>query len=278
MSKRKSRDKKRTGIREGLSAPPDKPALWNIVRSGRFCLSAGFIISCIGIYAIILALPAQYIGLVNEHTARTLGLALNLISVPASVKGDIVSDSGFALQIIPECTPLFMVGLFLCFTIFSPATIRQKASGLAMGIPALYLGNTARLVMLFLIGRHNRTQFEVFHAFWGQIFTVFLVLLCFILWLKSLDKEESKQGIPVQAAIFLARFAVIAGCLFLVWMKVHHGYVWFVDRFMVLGFSLFDYQINLTLNNAVYYETFSIVTFTALVLAARSISWVIKNR
>jgi len=154
--------------------------------------------------------------------------------------------------------------------------MRQKGSGFLMGIPALHLGNTVRLVVIFVVSRYDRSLFEVVHAFWGQIYTIFLVLLSFIMWLKWIDKKKSQQGIPMKAAIFLARFAVISGCLFFVWMRVHHGYIWILDRFLIFGFSLFDYRINLAHNTAVYYETFSIVTFTSLVLATRSISWTVK--
>ena len=121
MPKRKSpkRNKKQIAIREGLLAPLDKPPLRRISRFKNFRFVAAFILSCIGIYALIFGLPDQYIGPINKHTAETLGLALNLIGVPVSVSGDTVTGKSFALQIIPECTPLFMLGLFLCFIVFS---------------------------------------------------------------------------------------------------------------------------------------------------------------
>ncbi len=280
MNKRKSpkRNKKQIAFREGLSAPPDKPPLRGTSRFKNFRFVAAFILSCIGIYALILSLPARYTGAINEHTAQTLGLALNLIGVPVSVAEDTVTGRAFALQIIPECTPLFMVGLFLCFIVFSPATVRQKASGLLMGIPALYFGNLVRLVAIFMAGQYDRRLFEVVHAFWGQVYAVFLVLLSFILWLKSLDKKGSKWSIPMKAISFLARFALIAGCLFLVWMEVHHGYIRLLDQFMLFGFSLFGYHFNPARQTHVYYETFSIVTFTALVLAIRSIPWKTRTK
>ena len=108
--------------------------------------------------------------------------------------------------------------------------------------------------------------FEVVHAFWGQVYTVFLVLLIFILWLKSLDKEESKWNISMKAISSLGRFALISGCLFLVWMRVHHEYIRFLDRLMLFGFSLFGRHFNPAVQTPVYYETFSIVTFTSLSL------------
>jgi len=145
-----------------------------------------------------------------------------------------------------------------------------------MGIPVLYLGNLVRLVAIFMAGQHDRQLYEVVHAFWGQIYTIFLVLLSFMLWLKWTEKKETQQGIPMKVAIFLARFAVTSGCLFLVWMNIHHGYIWLLDQFTIPAFSLFNYHFGFTHNTVVYYETFSIVTFTSLVLAARSISWILK--
>ena len=77
----------------------------------------------------------------------------------------------------------------------------------------------------------------------------------------------------MKAVSFLGRFALIAGCLFLVWMKVHHGYIRLLDQFMLFGFSLFGHHFNPARQTPVYYETFSIVTFTSLVLAVRSTPW-----
>jgi exosortase H (IPTLxxWG-CTERM-specific) len=213
---------------------------------------------------------------VNEHVARMLGLVLNGFGIPASTANDVVSEKGLAFRIIPECTPIFTAGLFLCFVLFYTATPREKATGLLMGIPALYLGNLARLTATFMISRHDRRFFEVAHVYLGQVFTILLVIVACIVWLRWLDRKESPKSIPMKAAGFLARFCMISGCLFLVWLKVHHWYIWFLDRFMLFGFSLFNYRVPLARQTVYYYETFSIVVFTSLVLAAWSLPWKMK--
>jgi exosortase H (IPTLxxWG-CTERM-specific) len=264
MSKDKSKhrhDKNEAGADKGVAF-------------GSFAVA--FTLSCIAFYAIIHALPLSFTRPVNEHVALTLGLALNAFGVPASTVHDTVSEGGLAFKIIPECTPLFTTGLFLSFIVFHPATVRQKATGLAMGIPVLYLGNLVRLALTFMISRHARRLFDVFHVYLGQVFTMLLVIVVCILWMKWIDREESKQGMPVKAAGFLARFALISGGVFLVWVKIHHWYIRFLDWFMVLGFSLFDHRVGLAREAVVYYETFSIVTFTSLVIALRSVAWTMK--
>jgi exosortase H (IPTLxxWG-CTERM-specific) len=216
----------------------------------------------------------------NEHVARMLSLLVNAFGISASAAGDIVSEKGLAFRIIPECTPIFTAGLFLCFVLFYTATFREKATGLLMGIPALYLGNLARLAATFMISRYDRRFFEVVHVYLGQVFTILLVIVACIVWLRWLDRKESPRSIPpsipMKAAGFFARFFLISGCLFLVWLKVHHWYIWFLDRFMLFGFSLFNYRVPLSRQTVYYYETFSIVVFASLILAAWSLPWKMK--
>jgi len=271
MTKSKSHQKKtRTGAKNVPSPKATEPGA---IRSGRFRFAAAFILSCVGLYALFFALPDQYTRIINEHTARTLGYALNMLGTPVSVTGDGVWGKGLAVRIIPECTAVLMAGLFLCFIAFYPAPIRKKVAGLSLGIPALYLGNLTRLVLVFIAGRYDRRLFDVLHVYLGQVFTIALVFLACILWLRWLEREEAKRGMPLTVAGFLARFALISACMFFLWMEVHHGYIWFVDRFMILGFSLFGYRLFIPRDIAIYYETFNIVTFTSLVLATRSIPW-----
>jgi len=276
MAKHKSKyqhDKKQVVAKKG--AVLGASAL-DLVRSGRFRFVSAFTLFCIAFYAIIQALPPSFTRSINEHVAATLGLVLNAFGIPVSTVSDSVSEGGLAFKIIPECTPIFMAGLFLSFVIFHPATVRQKVTGLVMGIPALYLGNLVRLVLTFMVSRYDRRLFNVFHVYLGQVFTMFLIIVVCILWLKWIDGEESQLGIPLQAAGFLARFVLISSGVFLLWMKVHHWYIQFLDWFMVMGFSLFNHHVGLAHETIVYYETFSIVTFTSLVLAVRSTAWAMK--
>lgn len=235
--------------------------------------AVAFTLSCIAFYAIIHALPPSFTRPINEHVAATLGLVLNAFNIPVSAVNDTVSGGSLAFKIIPECTPLFTAGLFLSFVVSHPAPMRQKAIGLAMGIPALYLGNLVRLALTFMVSRHDRRLFDLFHVYLGQVFTMLLVIAACVLWQKWTDGEGSKQDVPMKATGFLARFALISGGVFLLWMRIHHWYIRFLDWFMVLGFSLFGRSAGLAQETAVYYETFSIVIVVSLILAVRSLSW-----
>ncbi|HUI45111.1 MAG TPA: exosortase/archaeosortase family protein [Nitrospirota bacterium] len=245
----------------------------NMVRSSRFHFAAVFTLTCIAFYAIIQALPPSFIKPINEHTAFILGLVLNALGIHASTANDTVSEGGLAFRLIPECTPIFTVGLFISFVVFYPTTFREKATGLAWVIPALYLGNLVRLVVTFLVSRYDRSLFEVFHVFLGQIFTMLLLILCCILWLRWVDTGVLKREKAMGTARFLASFSLISAFLFLIWLKVHHEYIRLLDWLMNLGFSLFGRSAGLARGTLVYYETFSIVIVVSLILAARSVPW-----
>lgn len=239
-------------------------------RSGNIFFAAAFVLSCIGIYALIHWIPASFMEPVNQQVAGTLGAVLNTFGAAVIVTSNTVSGGGLAFRIIPECTPIFTVGLFSSFIAFYPATLRQKAAGLALGVPALYAGNIARLTATFFTSSYNRNLFDLVHVYLGQVFTIATVILGCIAWLQWIDRDESKKGTPVKITGFPARFALLSGAVFLVWMKVHPVYIQLLDRCMVFGFSLFGYFFTPARQIPVYYETFSIVTFISLVLAVRS--------
>ena len=233
---------------------------------------AAFGLSCLGLWALVCALPDFFAKVICEHTARTLGHVLNALGYSVSVAGTIVAGSGVSFQIVLECTALSAVALFACFVSFYRTRGRKKLMGLAIGIPVLYLGNLVRLVSIFVVTEHDPTDFEFVHVYMGQVFTIILVVLSCMAWVKWVDRD-SPTGPAVRSSGFFARLVLISGCVFLFWMEVHHGYVWLLDRLMVFGFSFFTYQLFIPRETAVYYETFSIVAFTSLVLATGSASW-----
>ncbi len=257
--------------------PPRRAALSDLIRSPHFRFAAAFGLSCLGLQALFCVLPDALLKVICEHTALVLGRVLNTIGFPVVVRGTIVSGSGIAFQIVLECTALSTVALFACFVAFYPAGARKKAIGLAMGIPALYIGNLVRLVAVFAVSHYNPRLFEIAHAYLGQVFTILLVVLACLLWLKWVN-TGSLPGRVSKAAGFLARFVLLSGSMFLFWMEVHHWYVWFLDRFMIFGFSLFGYHLLVPPETAVYYETFSIVAFVSLILATQSVKWSTKAK
>jgi exosortase H (IPTLxxWG-CTERM-specific) len=246
-----------------------------IVASPCYRQVALFALSCIAFFSFVHAMPASVSHPMNEHTASMLGLILNAFGVPVSTAGDVVSDMGLAFQIIPECTTIFSTGLLVCFVAFHPASMRQKTIGLAWGIPILYLGNLFRLALTFMISRYDLRFFEVTHVYLGQVFTITVLILCCLFWMRWVERKNTSLEMAgnLNLLVFLARFGLISAGLFLVWLKVHHGYIEIIDGLMSFGLSLFGSSTGLARGTPLYFETFSIVIAVSLVMAASSLPW-----
>lgn len=132
-------------------------------------------------------------------------------------------------------------------------------------------------MLIFVVSQHNPRLFWIVHVYLGQVFTMLLVAMACILWMKWVN-ADSVSGPINRAGGFLARFVVISGCMFLLWLEMHHWYIWLLDRFLVVGFSFFGYHLFFPAKATVYYETFNIVTFTSLILATRSVPWARKSK
>jgi exosortase H (IPTLxxWG-CTERM-specific) len=270
------RKKKRPRIRSSVQKPVDasrRLTLRDMISSKRIAFAIAFALFCIALYAVILALPPSFTMPINENTAWSLGVIMNAFGIPALAARDTVSEGDMAFKIIPECTPIFIAILFAGFVIFYPARLRDKATGLLAGLPILYFGNVTRLAVTFMISRYDRRLFDLVHVYLGQVFTMCLLVLVCMAWLRWVDRQESEQSIPVKTAGFIVRFAAISGGLCLVWTQIHHSYIRLLDRLMIFGFSLFGYGVGLAQHTGIYYETFSIVCLTSLALAVRSIPW-----
>ena len=276
------RNKKRSGgISEVRTNPPESQSAVDL--RGKSCtgnigFALPFVLLCIFLYAVIQILPPSAMDLIDRHTAWTLGLTLNAIGIPASSLNNIASGEGLAFRIIPECTAIFIAGLYFSFVVFYPATFLEKVAGLLLGIPVLYLGNLFRLAATFIVSRYNPKLFDLIHVYMGQVYTMFLVILVCVVWLRWLNRRSPGQFLPFQVAGFLGRFFLISGSLFIVWVKIQHGYIRLIDSLIHFGFYLFDHNVRLAHETAIYYETFSIVCFSALVLSTRSLPPAVKYK
>lgn len=271
MTKPKSRRQreKMRALREDAS----NITVFELVQSDSLRAIIAFTLTCIGLYALIHVLPPSFTNPFNKHTASALGIVLNAFGFPTLTASDVVSSGGLAFRIIPECTPIFTSCIFISFVAFHPSSWRQKGTGLAWGIPALYLGNLFRLAITVAVSRYDSRFFDLTHVYMGQVFTMLLMILCCFLWMRWVEVREAEKSPLPNTMRLLASFGLISTIIFLVWLKLHHGYIQILDRLMVFGFSLFGHSARLAHETAVYYETFSIVVAISLVLAAPSLTW-----
>ncbi len=232
-----------------------------------------FALSCTIIYIVLAALPLDFLAPIDEHTAWSLRQALRTAGMNASIQGSVVSAGGFAVSIIPECTPIFAIGLYLSFVMAYPASAGVKLAGLAAGIPGIWAANLVRLALVFVAGYHYRNLFNAVHVYFGQVFTACVVFAACMIWLNSMPNENGPKHSFPKPAGFLLRFAAVSTVAFFVWLHINPRYMWLVDQCIRFIFSLFGRELVIPRSLGVYYYTFNVVVFASLILATRSAAW-----
>jgi exosortase/archaeosortase family protein len=96
------------------------------------------------------------------------------------------AGSPFSFYITEDCTA-WKSFLFLFALIFAvpKVSLRNRLSGLGLGIPIMWLGNQARIVGVVLTEQATDVQFAMLtHDYFWRVFLVFLVLGVWLAWMK----------------------------------------------------------------------------------------------
>jgi exosortase/archaeosortase family protein len=108
---------------------------------------------------------------------------LHALRVEAAQAGDVVSGSGFAMQIAPICDGLDLAVILGLAILLSPAPWRLRVVGLGVALILTQLFNLGRLVCMFLVGVHLHEYFDLFHhVLWQAVAILFCVGL-YATWL-----------------------------------------------------------------------------------------------
>ncbi len=192
---------------------------------------------------------------------------LNLVGMHPLLYGRTLSQDGFAISVITECSTLYMGILFFSFVVAYPTALRQKLVGLPPGIAVLHAGNILRIAAVFAIGVKSRSLFEVVHVYFGQVLMVLFVLAVCLAWINMSSEEATRNQ---DLLTFFIRFFAFTSTPFLLWIPLNREYVKLTDHVVTGLFSLFGYRFAMKYQHAIYYQTFNVVTFTGLVLATRT--------
>jgi len=234
--------------------------------TGRFCRR--FLL--IGSISLIIAslLPDLFLEPLCRCTAKGSSLLLEFGGVPSIVDNTIVKAGTFAVMIIPECTPLFMAVLFCSFVLAAPAPPRRKLPGIVAGITVLTVFNIIRIAASVAVGYRHPFLFDYAHAYFGQALMLLATWGVCMVWLRSILPAPA----PGNIRPFLARFAAFSSLLFLAWLPLSKWYIRCGDTIVRTILSLFGLSLDVTYHRSIYFQTFSVTAFVALILATGSLS------
>jgi archaeosortase B (VPXXXP-CTERM-specific) len=153
----------------------------------------------------------SYIPLFSmRNTALVLSSTLNMMGIKSVLKGDVLTFSGFTIQIVRQCTGIFEVialsAVILAYPLSKEKKPKEKKlAGIMMALAVIYFFNLFRLVLLSLIGIHYPSLFEAVHEYLFQVTFVFLVIFLWLVWLRKVvdsgDNSEAKREIVKQDAV-----------------------------------------------------------------------------
>lgn len=97
---------------------------------------------------------------------------------------------------------------------------------------------------------------------------VMVVLAACLIQIPKTDAPTDSANSP---STFLLRLTIWGSILFLFWLRMNGKYVYLGDQVVYWLLGRFGIRIHFTYRHAIYYQTFNLVIFAALILAVRKV-------
>ena len=208
-----------------------------------------------------------YLVALCRLTARQVGALLELSGYAPLVAGDLITVSGFTVQIVVECTPLYACLLYCAFLLARPASWSMVLAGMVGGTLLIATVNLFRIAAITVVGSHvSPMLFQILHVYLGQVIMLLLVLGTALGW----EQWNGDSRLPFP---FVIRAALVASLLFIPWLAINRQYVALLDVLVAYLFSLLypGYSLLTPRPFPIYNHTFAVPLFLALVMAGRTV-------
>ena len=126
--------------------------------------------------------------------AKAIGVISTIIGVDAIVRENIVMTGPISIEIVPECTSLPFLAIFLAGIMAFPTDIRQKLWGILLGVIGLSLLNIIRMLCLLLVGMFIPSIFDSAHVLVGQSLMIVATVVMWLFWWKRTLTDEGIQS------------------------------------------------------------------------------------
>jgi exosortase H (IPTLxxWG-CTERM-specific) len=131
---------------------------------------------------------------VNAANAAICGRILGWVGVANQTTGTTVTIRTTNMEIISECSAIYVAILFMAGVLAFPTTWRARLRGLAFGLPCIFAINVLRLVSLGLVIQHRAALLPLFHEYLWQVLFVLVVAVLYLLWIERfVPREEARQ-------------------------------------------------------------------------------------
>jgi exosortase H (IPTLxxWG-CTERM-specific) len=122
---------------------------------------------------------------------------LNVFGSWTSTSGTHLSSSDFGINVVYGCNGAFATAILLSGIIAYPCRIREKLTGILIGIPAIFAINQLRVISLFLLGRKYPGVFEEVHVYVWQPIIIIFAIFVWDFWSRNFVRKDKVQKAPV---------------------------------------------------------------------------------
>jgi exosortase/archaeosortase family protein len=148
------------------------------------------------IFAIPLYLILSFEGIVyplQEAVSQNIGFILQSLGFKVSLDGFLIKANDIVFLISEDCTGWKSM-LFLTAVIFAVprVSMKKRLVGLVIGIPLIYIGNLARILLVVFAWQGYGLEFaNIIHDYFWQAGLISLVLIIWVSWLVWAGKTKT---------------------------------------------------------------------------------------
>jgi len=124
-----------------------------------------------------------------ELLARISAAILTPLTEGINVRGTLISGSLFSVEIARGCDAYRICALLAAAMLAFPATWRQKAIGLVLGLLVLNLMNFVRICGLYFIGGLYYPEFHRAHTIYFPVFLIAVTVTVWIVWVRWVTRD-----------------------------------------------------------------------------------------
>jgi exosortase/archaeosortase family protein len=157
------------------------------------------IVKFLAIYLGIIALYYIFISWENnpvmsvyiDATSYLSGFIINIFDSSVITNKQIIAGKSFNMILSFGCEGSEPLAVFFAGIMAFPSAFKSKIIGLSYGLPALYLLNIIRIILLYIIGNNAPMIFDITHTTIFPVIFIVIALSLWMLWIKRISQKSS---------------------------------------------------------------------------------------
>ena len=146
----------------------------------------------VSLLLLIMNREGRLLVLIEMGLARSADFILRLLGNNTHVIDQIISSDTFRLEVIPSCTGMYLLSVYLSGVIAYPSRWSTKLIGFILGLIGIFVTNTIRLVSLFFVGIHFPAFLDTFHLLIWQSLMIVFILFLWLFWIVKVVRSASE--------------------------------------------------------------------------------------